>query len=358
MEIIVPAAGLSTRFPGMKPKYLLFGYNGRMMLESVIERFERSDAFPDQIEHYTVVILKEHDEKYQAKLFVENELRWLRDRLSVLVLDEPTSGPAETVMKALEFRGVENRNFPFMVKDCDSFFNVAEGMYNKSFVAVSDIEDHKVLKKLASKSFVKVNDQDIIVSIAEKKIISNKFCVGGYGFSSAWTYARVYHHLKAHVKSELYVSHVIDRMIMNEEDVFESIPAIDYVDVGTKEDWLEYNDRPVYFCDIDGTIVVAQSRYGKNSYAEKPIVLQANVDALLDKQSRGCQFIFTTSRPTSAVLETQQLLKDLGFKKFQLICGLNNSARVLINDYNDANPYPRASAINIRRDAENLKDFL
>jgi hypothetical protein len=52
------------------------------------------------------------------------------------------------------------------------------------------------------------------------------------------------------------------------------------------------------------------------------------------------------------------MLTDLGFVDFKLISGLSNAKRILINDYNDANPYPRAIAINIKRDQDNLKDFL
>jgi hypothetical protein len=53
-----------------------------------------------------------------------------------------------------------------------------------------------------------------------------------------------------------------------------------------------------------------------------------------------------------------KMLQDLGFKKFNLITGLLNGARILVNDYNDANPYPRATAINVRRDQDNLTDYL
>ena len=52
------------------------------------------------------------------------------------------------------------------------------------------------------------------------------------------------------------------------------------------------------------------------------------------------------------------MLKNLGFKDYQLISGLNNSARVLINDFNQFNPYPRAIAINIERNTEQLTNFL
>jgi hypothetical protein len=52
------------------------------------------------------------------------------------------------------------------------------------------------------------------------------------------------------------------------------------------------------------------------------------------------------------------MLRSLGFKNIILLIGLNASRRILINDYNNANPYPRAEAINLKRDADNLKDYL
>ena len=44
MEIVVPAAGLSTRFPDMKPKYLLYDYKHDMMLINALRPFiDRGD---------------------------------------------------------------------------------------------------------------------------------------------------------------------------------------------------------------------------------------------------------------------------------------------------------------------------
>jgi hypothetical protein len=51
-------------------------------------------------------------------------------------------------------------------------------------------------------------------------------------------------------------------------------------------------------------------------------------------------------------------LNALGFTEFELLMGLNNSARMLINDSNEANPFPRAVAVNIKRDSYNLTDFI
>jgi hypothetical protein len=52
------------------------------------------------------------------------------------------------------------------------------------------------------------------------------------------------------------------------------------------------------------------------------------------------------------------MLTALGFVNFKLLSGLSNAKRILINDYNEANPYPRAVSINIKRDHDNLQDFL
>ena len=54
----------------------------------------------------------------------------------------------------------------------------------------------------------------------------------------------------------------------------------------------------------------------------------------------------------------EQQLADFGFGGCDMIMGLPNTKRILINDYNDANPHPRAIAINVRRDQDDLGDFL
>jgi CTP:molybdopterin cytidylyltransferase MocA len=58
MEIIVPAAGLSTRFPNMKPKYLLRDSDGVMMIRKAIS--------PYLMNHITIGILQKHVEEYDA----------------------------------------------------------------------------------------------------------------------------------------------------------------------------------------------------------------------------------------------------------------------------------------------------
>ncbi len=341
MEIIVPAAGLSTRFPNMKPKYLLYDYKGEMMLMNALNYFRKKGY------KINIGILKEHQEKYNV---IEQISYEYPDNINYVIIDRPTRGPADTVYQILQNSNVKGE---FLVKDCDSFFDheISEGNY----ICVSNISKHEVLKKLASKSFVIVNEQDIVTNIIEKQVVSDTFCVGGYKFESAEQYKKSFEFV-SQMSGEIFVSDIIGHML-DQSCVFTKKDVTNYVDVGTAQDWFEFNDKPVIFCDIDGTIVIAQSRLDLESKKE-PVPLQKNIDKLLEMQDNGAQFIFTSARENQFTSLTRDMLYRLGFKSFNLICGLQNSKRILINDYNNANPYPRAEAINIHRNADNLSDFL
>ena len=78
----------------------------------------------------------------------------------------------------------------------------------------------------------------------------------------------------------------------------------------------------------------------------------------MEYQNNGSQFVFTTSRSQKLELVTKKILNDLGFKNYKLVMGLLNSSRILINDFNSNNPHPRAKAINVYRDSDELNRFM
>ena len=90
--------------------------------------------------------------------------------------------------------------------------------------------------------------------------------------------------------------------------------GIHYVDVGTIEEWTKYNDKPVVFCDIDGTIIKTKDFHDD---AYEPI--QGNVDALLKEQARGCKLVFVTARKKKYEQYTNEILTELGFVDYFLI---------------------------------------
>ena len=225
MEIIVPAAGLSTRFPNTKPKYLLRDHNGVMMLRKAIEIYLRH--------RITVGILQKHIDEFDALNELKNEFD---DTINIVVIPEVTKGPADTVYQIIKQDKTEGQ---FLIKDCDSYFEhtIAAGNY----VCVSKVKQNEILYNLAGKSFVQSNDQGIITEIIEKQVISDKFCVGGYKFADVKQYLDAYRSISSSVQNEIFVSHVIQYMLMQGEIFFENIVS-NYSDVGTIEEWKKYNE--------------------------------------------------------------------------------------------------------------------
>jgi len=342
MEIIVPAAGASSRFPDMKPKYLLYDYGHKMMIQRALEPYKQHNI--------TIGILKEHDETYNASDYLRHEFGY---EPKICILDKITRGPADTVYQIIKNSISIDLDAELLIKDCDSFFDhdISEGNY----ICVSNIAQHEVLKKLSSKSFVIANEQGIVTDIIEKNVVSDTFCVGGYKFASARIFCEAFEELKLH--EEIFVSDVIQRCL-HKGHIFTEKLVSNYIDVGTAQDWFEYNDKPVIFCDIDGTLIESQGRVGGKSFDSPIVLMNKSVERLLEYQKNGAQFIFTTARPKDVERITYSMLVTLGFRNFQLIMGLQNSRRILINDFNNANPYPRATAINVERDKDQVANYL
>ena len=118
MEIIVPAAGLSTRFPEMKPKYLLYDYKGELMIHNAIKPYLNKNVIH-------IGILKEHNELYNAEEVLNYELG---NGVNVYILDNPTKGPADTVYQILKMMNINDASI--LIKDCDSFFDHEVGFGN------------------------------------------------------------------------------------------------------------------------------------------------------------------------------------------------------------------------------------
>ena len=343
MDIIIPCAGLSTRFPNMRPKYLLTDYLGRGMIELVASAYAC-----DHRVH--VVILQQHDQQHGAAAQLRS---MLGDAVNIVILPATTSGPAETIYQALDQAGITGS---FLVRDCDSLF-AHEPLLPGNRLFVDCLVNHPDLRTPANKSYVEVNGWDMVTNIMEKKIISDLFCVGGYQFVSAHAFITAYDDIKHSRLDEIYISSVFDHLISNDH-VFSVSRVSDYVDLGTKADWQRFNDKPTIFCDIDGTLIRNQAAHGPRAYGTVVEPLTNNVNALLVAKSRGCQIIFTTARHPSLEPLTRTMLNDLGFDGCQLIMGLHHARRIVINDFATTNPYPSAVAINIRRDDDCLDQLL
>ena len=206
-----------------------------------------------------------------------------------------------------------------------------------------------------NKSYVKLGQNATIEQIVEKRVISDTFCVGGYGFAAAEEFVAA--RSKIASDCEVYVSHVILQMIVDGH-LFFSSEVREYEDLGTLREFRHYQRRSAtLFCDIDGVLFQNSSSFAPGGWNSEPV--RKNVEALIEIQKNYNAFlVVTTTRPQSIKEVVVQKLESLGLRVDDAVFGLPHCRRVLINDYSNSNPYPSASAISLARDSEEFAGAL
>lgn len=104
------------------------------------------------------------------------------------------------------------------------------------------------------------------------------------------------------------------------------------------------------FCDIDGTLLNHTGDIIKNNL-EKPVILPAVTDVLKQWDRASYTLVLTTGRKESLRSHTENQLRESGIFYDQLIMGLPNGDRILINDRKTNSPRNTAYAINLVRNS-------
>ncbi len=121
---------------------------------------------------------------------------------------------------------------PILIKDCDNSF-IPQEPYSGNFIAYTPLQG--VVFNPEAKSYVQLNEYNEVVNIVEKKIISDKFCCGLYGFESVSEFMY-------YSDGCSYVSEVIFKMLLDKK-IFTGVHCSDYIDWGTREAYDYYNSQ-------------------------------------------------------------------------------------------------------------------
>jgi hypothetical protein len=157
---------------------------------------------------------------------------------------------------------------------------------------------------------------------------------------------------------EPFVSHVVNEAL-RAGIRFRGVLGRDYHDVGTLAAWNAFRrDRKSYFVDVDGIVFRNAGAFLPPFWDDPDVPLARNVEALKALSRRGAQLIFVTARPEHHRAKTEAALRALGLRWHAIVCGVNHSGRVLINDFAPTNPYPSAVALNVVRDQDDLDRLL
>jgi hypothetical protein len=349
--LIMPMAGSSSRYPGVRPKWsLTHPTSGDMMFIDSIRHLNF-----DNIKKLVLIMRNDHLEQYKPGIIkqlsaAEKDLN-IKTSEIVEIKPEDTNGPADTLALGIKALNIEGA---ICAKDCD--FHGVVSLNPGNWIGVAELEKAGMLNA-GNNSYVTTKN-NIITNIAEKKVISNLFCTGFYGFEDAQQYLASYKKIKDNVpENSIFISHVIYQMLIDGIR-FNTRIVDNYISWATAVEWHKYCSKyAVLFVDIDGVLVQRASKYTGNEWGNTKPITQ-NIQILNKARDNGAYIIITTSRSSSSSHVTETQLQQVGMCWDKIIYDLPASQRILINDFAPSAPYPSCSAINIPRDATNLDQYL
>jgi len=351
-NLIVTAAGLSTRFEGLKPKWMLTHPKGNWMIVEALKTFDF-----DSIDKVYLSFLQEHIDKYNCLDAIKmciSELG-IEDKTEIVLLDKQTNNQPHTVYTVIKQANIEGQ---IIIKEVDNYFTykVEDGNY----MCYYDLNDTTSINP-SNKSYITIDKEGYITDLVEKKVISSTFGCGSYSFETAVDYCNYFEALDTRSvspKSNLFLSDIIHKMI-SDGYKFKAVQSKDYIDWGTKQDWFKYvRQYKTLFVDLDGTLVKSSGKYIPPYWGQTEGIKE-NIDFLNELYDTGKVYIIlTTARSSSAKDVTLKQLEREGIKYDNIIFDLFHANRTIINDYGTSNPYPTCDAVNLVRNSNELERFL
>lgn len=305
---------LGRKFINHIPQYLVRHPNGKILLERSLQ-----GIFAENYDRILIVLLQEDIELYNAKDKILSELK-NKYPLEIVVLQNMTGGPAETVYTVLKKCNVTGA---VVVKDSDNYIKI-ENQMTGNFVAGLDLNDwERDVHNLRNKSFLVLNEQKNILDIIEKQIKSDVICLGLYGFKNANDFMYAYEKLndESYPINKLYLSHIISYLIGYFGKVFRYISATEYENWGDERLWKDMQrDYALYFIDLDS--IISENLSLTENHKEKLLLLQ----------SRGASFIGFTTKSEEDKNQLLNILSDAGLCFIKVIYGCPYSVKRKIID--------------------------
>jgi hypothetical protein len=307
-------------------------------------------ADPDD---FIFTILREHDERFHA----QEGLRTAFGRpVRCVILDEPTRSQSETVAETLKRSGIDE---PFLVKDSDNYFEVPYLNQSYNYVCVASLSSFSHVNP-QNKSYVQVDQEDVIVNFREKQVISDLFSVGGYHFTSPKQFLDAYQELSDRTRlsaGELYLSEIIAYLAMNGE-VFKIQRIKHYQDWGTVHEWRAYlQGRRAFFVSVDGFLFEQGSLFFKPGFADvkpNPVAIEAVQKLAAENQT----LFYLSTRPKELEELTRRQIAEQNLPERPILfdCGLGQW--VLLTSPSANQPFRTSHAVEIPADDPNLGEKL
>ncbi|MDC0161636.1 hypothetical protein OAI94_00315 [bacterium] len=351
VTLILPVAGKSERFGKKIPKWLLATPNNNLMISESISKLDVS-----LVKEIILICIKDHIKKFisieNIKKSIQSNLK-RKVKIRVCVLNKILSSQAHTISAGIKKMNI---NGPIFIKDCDNYFEYK--IRKGNIVNVLNLNNaNLVLAK--NKSYIEIDKKRIVLRIIEKKVISDLFCTGGYGFESGKTFLETFNKIYKENNNigEIYVSHVIQKMIL-ENHKFEAEEVENYIDFGTYDEWKKYTDKFIsIITEVDGIFFKKGSKYLNNKWSYE--IIKNNMETLLEiNKNKKLNFTIITNRPKSHKNKIERIFNSWGIKINNFISDQPLMTSITIRDFDPKNTYGKSISINIPSNSIEFSEYI
>lgn len=231
LNILIPMAGAGSRFfdAGYAFPKPLIDVDGVPMIQTIVNNLSINAK-------YTYIVQKEHYEKYN----LEYLLNIMTPDCNIVQVDGITDGAARTCLYASDF--INNDN-PLLIANSDQVleWNSREFLY-ELYTKNADGGIATFKSSHPKWSYAKTNDDNIVLEVAEKKVISDNATVGVYYWKHGKDFVKYANQMiEKNIKTnnEFYVCPVFNEAIQDNKIIY-SIPIKKMWGMGTPEDLTYY----------------------------------------------------------------------------------------------------------------------
>ena len=232
LNIVVPMAGKGSRFQeaGYTFPKPLIDINGKTMIEVVVNNLK-----PKVDYKFIFIRQKEHYDKYDLYHILQNVSD---NKFEIIQLNGVTEGAACTVLTAMQYI---NNDDDLLIANSDQFVEIDMNDFIRA--GREEGKDGLIMTFKASHpkwSYARVDKNNKVIEVAEKKVISDKATVGVYYFKKGSDFVKAAQSMiekNIRHNNEFYVCPVYNEMILGGKNIYiYDIDAEKMHGLGTPED--------------------------------------------------------------------------------------------------------------------------
>jgi dTDP-glucose pyrophosphorylase len=232
LNIVIPMAGRGSRFQDAGyafPKPLI-DVNGKTMIEVVVNNLRPSVPY-----RFIFICQKEHYDTYDLYNILKNATR---DKFEIVKINGVTEGAACTVLTAAQY--IDNDD-DLIIANSDQYISTN---FDEFIQEARASEKDGVIMTFKSShpkwSYARVDKDDSVTEVAEKRVISDKATVGIYYFKHGSDFVKAAQdmiHKRIKHNNEYYVCPAYNELILKDQKIGVHDIEVDKMHgLGTPED--------------------------------------------------------------------------------------------------------------------------